>query len=607
MIGFWRGVTSAKDFRELGCTFWDKNANETEAWLKNPIRKGTDDVGNIYGALWNNWETFKFIKAVPENNVKINYLIERGWEYVSDNYVDHPSVGEAGIYSIMVSQINQLEEAVRKIMTDPSDRRIIVTGWDPGEYDFQSLPACFTHDALVTMKEGYRHISAINVGDYVVSGSGNLKKVTETFKTPYKGQMVSIRPKYVAEDIRCTPNHPFLVKDRGWVEAKDLKVGDYLAIKKVSTGEYHTYEYKKSNTGKKFVYLNKELTNDDYFTLGYFLGNGWLNRNKHTITFSIPKTKEDKIVELLRKSLPIYKGRVFNGCVNYEIRTRELSGLFSQFGHTAKYKYIPEWVFNSPKEAIEKFIEGYFEADGYEDKYATKTGTTVSVMLAMGVQRLATYIDKVATLVKQCRPKTTYIEGRLVNQSDTYSIYLTDVRNNYTEIDDEHVYVPIRQMTTYEDELFVYNLSVEDDHTYNVNNIVTHNCHTDYNFIPFEDDGTMDLVMKMRSADLYLGIPANIINSALFLYVMCRLTGYTPGTLTVQISNAHLYDNSFDNVAELLKRKHQEQPTLELSDNIKQLQSLDEVKGCFKRINLEDIIVKNYNPLPALERVQMKA
>lgn len=109
------------------------------------------------------------------------------------------------------------------------------------------------------------------------------------------------------------------------------------------------------------------------------------------------------------------------------------------------------------------------------------------------------------------------------------------------------------------------------------------------------------------STDLYLGLPANIINSAVFLHVLCRLTGYTAGTLTVQMTNAHLYDNSFDQVRELLKRKHQEQPTLELSDNIKQLQSLDEVEGCFKRINLEDIIIKNYNPLPALERVQMKA
>ena len=112
MIGFWRGVTSAKDFRELGCKFWDVNANETKAWLENPIRKGTDDVGNIYGALWNNWETFKFIKATPENNVKINYLIEKGWERVSDNYIDHVSVGEPGVYSILVKQINQLEEAI---------------------------------------------------------------------------------------------------------------------------------------------------------------------------------------------------------------------------------------------------------------------------------------------------------------------------------------------------------------------------------------------------------------------------------------------------------------------------------------------------------------
>ena len=35
-IGFFRGFTSAAQFREIGCKVWDGNANETAAWLKNP-------------------------------------------------------------------------------------------------------------------------------------------------------------------------------------------------------------------------------------------------------------------------------------------------------------------------------------------------------------------------------------------------------------------------------------------------------------------------------------------------------------------------------------------------------------------------------------------
>ena len=44
LLGFFRGVTSAADFRALGCHFWDANANETAAWLANPYREGVDDL-----------------------------------------------------------------------------------------------------------------------------------------------------------------------------------------------------------------------------------------------------------------------------------------------------------------------------------------------------------------------------------------------------------------------------------------------------------------------------------------------------------------------------------------------------------------------------------
>ncbi|MFT5718464.1 MAG: thymidylate synthase [Oleiphilaceae bacterium] len=55
MIGYLRGYHNAGDFRALGTKTWDANANENEAWLKNPNRKGEDDTGIIYGALARNF------------------------------------------------------------------------------------------------------------------------------------------------------------------------------------------------------------------------------------------------------------------------------------------------------------------------------------------------------------------------------------------------------------------------------------------------------------------------------------------------------------------------------------------------------------------------
>ncbi len=55
MLGYLRGYTSAADFRKIGCNTWNANANENEDWLRNPYRKGTDDMGRCYGAQGRDW------------------------------------------------------------------------------------------------------------------------------------------------------------------------------------------------------------------------------------------------------------------------------------------------------------------------------------------------------------------------------------------------------------------------------------------------------------------------------------------------------------------------------------------------------------------------
>ena len=133
LLGFFRGYTSASDFRTLGCNFWDKNANETESWLDNPFRKGIDDLGPVYGSQWKEWNAFQTSKTKEQDD----YLQSKGWDVIS---------ARSGMYddeiAIWYTQINQLENVIHKILTDPSDRRIIVSGWNPADIVRQCLPAC---------------------------------------------------------------------------------------------------------------------------------------------------------------------------------------------------------------------------------------------------------------------------------------------------------------------------------------------------------------------------------------------------------------------------------------------------------------------------------
>jgi thymidylate synthase len=100
LVGFIRGVTSAADFRELGCSIWDQNANENKDWLNNPYRRGEDDLGCIYGEMWRSWPKL-----------------------------------EGGT-------LDQLGEAIRTIIVNPTNRRIIINAWRPDMFDRMALPPC---------------------------------------------------------------------------------------------------------------------------------------------------------------------------------------------------------------------------------------------------------------------------------------------------------------------------------------------------------------------------------------------------------------------------------------------------------------------------------
>lgn len=55
ILGYMLGYTNAEKFRDLGCKTWDANANENQAWLNNPHRKGEDAMGFVYGAVARNF------------------------------------------------------------------------------------------------------------------------------------------------------------------------------------------------------------------------------------------------------------------------------------------------------------------------------------------------------------------------------------------------------------------------------------------------------------------------------------------------------------------------------------------------------------------------
>lgn len=89
-------------------------------------------------------------------------------------------------------------------------------------------------------------------------------------------------------------------------------------------------------------------------------------------------------------------------------------------------------------------------------------------------------------------------------------------------------------------------------------------CHTDFQLIAHVDDGVLHMTMSQRSCDMFLGIPFNIASYALLLELFAAWSGYTAGTLTMFLSDAHIYVNHLDQVHEQLAREPYPLPKLKL-------------------------------------------
>tara|TARA_B100001105_G_scaffold255128_2_gene253080 strand:- start:939 stop:1790 length:852 start_codon:yes stop_codon:yes gene_type:complete len=104
LIGYLRGYDNAAQFRAIGCNTWNANANQNEAWLRNPARKGEDDMGRVYGVQGRRW-------AKPDGGT-----------------------------------VDQLKKLVDNLSKGIDDRGEILTFYNPGEFHLGCLRPCMhTH------------------------------------------------------------------------------------------------------------------------------------------------------------------------------------------------------------------------------------------------------------------------------------------------------------------------------------------------------------------------------------------------------------------------------------------------------------------------------
>jgi DNA (cytosine-5)-methyltransferase 1 len=358
---------------------------------------------------------------------------------------------------------------------------------------------CFTADTLVlTRDSGYKKITDINCDDFVLTHDNRYKRVVNFLE---QGKKEIYRIGAMGFDcLETTPNHRFYVREREisartklrsfgepkWVACENLTKDSFLGVAINQESKLPNWNGVECTRGKDTYKKNNLPIHDDrfWYLVGRYLGDGWVRRrrerNNHLSGTIIccGKHKLDKFVneigDLLHYCLveerTVYKLQFSN---------KELATFLDCFGEGASNKKLPGFVFNLPVPLLKRLLDGYFDSDGHIDKNNVVTVSSVSRELIYGIaQCVAKVYHQPYSIYKRVNSETAIIEGRVVHQKNCYILCFRKepVKVGEAFYEDGYIWFPIREITVLTEKKDVFDITVEDDHSFTANGCIVHNC-----------------------------------------------------------------------------------------------------------------------------------
>lgn len=103
--------------------------------------------------------------------------------------------------------------------------------------------------------------------------------------------------------------------------------------------------------------------------------------------------------------------------------------------------------------------------------------------------------------------------------------------------------------------------------------------------------GELSCKLTQRSADVFLGVPFNIVQYSILTHVIAKLTGFVAKEFIWEGGDVHIYHNHVEQCKEQLSRTPYRSPTLELSSDLTDI-------DCIK---YEDFNIVNYKYHPTIK------
>lgn len=364
-----------------------------------------------------------------------------------------------------------------------------------------NLSACISGDTYIYTKNGIKYMKDITTEDYVLTHTGNFRKVTKIWSNGVKDtiQLAHGTNKRKKFNLTCTHDHKILDINNDWVTAdsihshhanvpnlwkSDIPFPNQFKMSTFNAGisnkiliQNGRVEFlRKGRAGRKGL-LNKQtnscldvVENDDILAriFGLFLSNGNLNKYTTRFCFNVNDKKNiDFLMNNFEKKFGVHASLSksnFGEWVDIKVECKYINTMLKEtLGTLFKNKKIPEWIANAPNSYKKNLFDGLM-ADAHENSIKKLTivlANPTMVYQALLLGRNLGYIANFKADAKELLSKHPTSKAQFIKSRHNANGEITRL-NNIVKSEGNKVEV--------------FDMEVEKDHSFIAGDFIVHNC-----------------------------------------------------------------------------------------------------------------------------------
>ncbi len=417
-----------------------------------------------------------------------------------------------------------------------------------------TLLNCFPAGTPIWTKRGFRPIQQVLPGDEVLTHLNRYRLVTHVTEREVEEPLVELSIFYLGDQpIRSTGNHLFLATTGDgrtqWVPAAELTTSHYVKVGRIddtfSVEEIDLLDYLEGGaledersrvyTAKPYVggqgavgvkesrRVNRHVkVNEDFGRwLGYFVAEGGTTGQSVYFTLNRQETHLAAEIASLTKRLFGFEASIQTrkGQPSDWIRVWAHSKVLARFVRDffndrvqSHSKVLPSWFLHQPPRVLKAFIGALYAGDGiWLDRYVKLF--LANPDLIRQIYTLLLRLNIVASIRWERILRYTKHQGMWINVGTQQYVeaikawirgdlsvdarFTETNRNYFYKVIKGDVFFKVKNTVTNDANLqTVYDLAVEDDHSFVVGWAVAHNCYV----LPIKDDSIESIFDWLREA-----------------------------------------------------------------------------------------------------------